>query len=91
MYTIPAMIRIGAVSPIARLMARMDPVIMPGIAAGKVTFHTTCQRVAPKPSAPARSEEGTARRDSCELMMITGKITSINVNAPANTPRPKGS
>ena len=84
------MIKIGADSPIARLMARIEPVIMPGIADGSVMFQITCHGVAPNPRAPARRELGTARNDSWVLMMMTGSVTNMSVKAPANTPRPNG-
>ena len=37
----------GAASPIARLIARITPVMMPGVAAGSTWCQTVCQRVAP--------------------------------------------
>ena len=39
----------GAVSPIARDRARIEPVKIPGYAAGKITFFTVCHFVAPIP------------------------------------------
>ena len=45
---VTAPIRIsGAVSPIARESARIEPVAMPGIAAGSTCRDTTCHCVAP--------------------------------------------
>ena len=38
----------GAASPIARAMARMIPVMIPGAAAGRTERRTICQRVAPR-------------------------------------------
>ena len=69
----------------ARLIARMDPVMIPGVAEGKVMFQTTCQGVHPMPNPPSRREEGTARKASCDEMMTTGSTTSIRVSEPAKT------
>ncbi len=69
----PAMIRIGAASPIARLMARIEPVMMPGMAEGSVMRLIICHRVAPRASAPSRSELGTARSASCDEMITIGQ------------------
>ena len=44
--TAPIMIS-GAVSPIARESARIEPVAIPGIAAGSTWRETTCHWVAP--------------------------------------------
>jgi hypothetical protein len=42
----------GAVSPIARAIARIAPVRMPGSAIGSTTCRVHCQRVAPSPAPP---------------------------------------
>ena len=39
----------GAVSPIARDIARIVPVRMPGMACGSTWFQTVCHLVAPRP------------------------------------------
>ena len=55
----------GAVSPIAREIARMIPVRIPPAALGTTTPRIVCQRVAPSPKLASRRLLGTARSASC--------------------------
>src|SRR5574339_1319208 len=69
----------GAVSPMAREMARMVPVRMPGMALGSTCDQTVCHLVAPTPKLALRSDRGTARIASCALMMMIGKTSKPRV------------
>ena len=51
----------GAVSPIARDSARITPVAMPAIDAGRTCRQIVCHCVAPSASEPSRIDGGTAR------------------------------
>ena len=84
------MISSGAASPMARDIARIAPVIMPGMAAGREICQTDCHLVQPRAIAACFKEFGIARNASCVEMMIMGRMTSISVRPPANTLRPKG-
>ena len=75
----PSTTRIGAASPIARPIARIAPVMIPGIAAGRQMFLTVCQRVAPRPREASLSDGETARSASWEAMMMIGKMTNASV------------
>ena len=79
----------GAVSPIARDSARITPVAMPGMAAGRTCFQIVCHWVAPSASDPSRIDGGTARIASRAVMITTGRTRSPRVSAPASTTRPK--
>jgi hypothetical protein len=86
--TAPARIR-GAVSPIARDRARITPVAIPGIAAGRTCFQIVCHWVAPRASEPSRIEGGTARIASRPAMITTGSTSRPRVSPPAKTTAPK--
>src|SRR5215217_5931722 len=75
----------GAVSPMAREIARMVPVKIPGIAFGRTCDQTVCHLVAPTPKLALRSERGTARIASCPLMMIKGSTSKPKVRPPDST------
>ena len=79
----------GADSPIARESARIDPVAMPGIAAGSTCRETTCHGVAPSAKAPSRTPCGTLRIASRAAMMIVGSTSSVRISPPARTTRPR--
>ena len=74
----------GAVSPIARDMARIVPVSIPGKAAGTVCRETACHLVAPSAIAPCSIETGTARIASRLAMMTIGSTSSARVSPPAS-------
>ena len=71
----------GAVSPIARESARITPVAIPGIAAGRTCFQIVCHLVAPSAIEPSRIEGGTARIASRPAMITTGRTSSPRVSA----------
>ncbi len=79
----------GAVSPIAREIARITPVTMPGIEAGRTWRRIVCHWVAPSASEPSRIEGGTARIASRAAMMIVGRTSSASVRDPARTMKPR--
>ena len=60
----------GAASPIARERARIEPVAIPGTAAGRTWWLIVCHRVAPSASEPSRMELGTARIASLDLAAV---------------------
>src|SRR5690554_2388305 len=64
---------------------------MPGIAAGKTTFLTVCQRVAPIANDALLYSSGTAIKASSEALIIVGNITIPKVIEPDNmeTPKPR--
>ena len=71
----------GAASPIARDIARIVPVSIPGRAAGKTWRETACQRVAPSAIAPCSIDTGTALMASRLAMMMIGSTSSASVSA----------
>ena len=75
----------GAVSPIARDIAKILPVKIPGIAAGRTTRKIVCHFVAPIPYEASRCSLGTARMASCAATIITGKINKLIVKPAAKT------
>src|SRR5688572_33394557 len=75
----------GAVSPMAREMARIVPVRIPGSALGNTCDQTVCHLVAPTPKLALRSERGTARIASCALIMITGSTSKPRVSPAEST------
>ena len=83
--------RMGAASPMARLMAKMPPVMIMGIDAGSVIFQVVCHCVAPSASEAVRKLPGTVRNAYWLETMTIGNTTSINVSPPASTPWPNGS
>ena len=85
--TAPAMMS-GAVSPIARDSARINPVKIPGVATGSTWCQIVCHFVAPSAYEPSRSDPGTARSASRVERMTTGSTSSASVDAPARTLRP---
>ena len=50
---------IGAVSPAARLIPRIPPVNIPGIAVGRTTLKIVCSFVAPSPRDASLYVSGT--------------------------------
>ena len=76
----PTMIS-GAVSPTARESARIEPVAIPGIAAGSTCRQTTCHFVAPSANAPCRMESGTARMASLDDTTTVGRTTECQDQA----------
>ena len=78
----------GAVSPIARESARIEPVAMPGIAAGSTWRETTCHCVAPSAYAPCLIESGTDLIASRAAMITVGSTSSVRIIAPASSTRP---
>ena len=78
----------GAVSPIALATARIVPVRIPGIATGRTWLRTVCHLVAPTPKPACRSELGTARRASCELIITTGRVNKPRVRPADSTVLP---
>ena len=64
---------------------------MPGMLLGRMVRQMVCQRVAPSASEPSRSESGTARIASRLEMMITGRISSARMIAPASRTGPSES
>ena len=79
---------IGADSPMARDRDRIVPVSIPGKASDTTIFRVTCHCEAPSAYAPSRYEWGTLLMASRDAIIITGKIRSVIVNAPANILRP---
>ena len=79
----------GAVSPIARDSARITPVAMPGIAAGRTWRQIVCHWVAPSAIEPSRIDGGTARIASRAAMITTGSTSSPSVRPPASTTLPE--
>ena len=49
-----------------------------------------CHRLAPSAYAACRSDAGIDRNASCEVMITTGRLRSVKVQAPANTTGPSG-
>ncbi len=81
--------RIGAVSPAARPIERIAPVMMPGAAGASTTRRIVCHRVAPSAREPSRSPCGTCRSASSVVRMIVGRIISPSVTRPASSETPK--
>ena len=79
----------GAVSPIARDKAKIEPVKIPGKAAGKTTRKIVCHFVAPIADDASRNAFGTARIASWAKTITTGKINRLIVNPAARTLVPK--
>ena len=74
---------IGAVSPATRVMASSEDVRMPGSEKGSTHLRIVCQRVPPMASEASRNPWGTARSDSSEAVMTTGRIMQASVAQPA--------
>ena len=72
----------------ARDSARITPVAMPGIAAGRTWRQIVCHWVAPRAIEPSRIEGGTARMASRPAMITTGSTSSPRVSPPASTTLP---
>ena len=79
----------GAVSPIARLTAKITPVSILANAWGMTRMDTTCHFDAPSANPPSLMEDGTALRASWEAIITIGSIRSAIVSDPANTLRPR--
>src|SRR5699024_1986302 len=75
----------GAVSPNARDNAKIKPVKIPGIAAGKTTLRIVCHLFPPKPYEASLTGLGTDLIASWLATIITGTISSDMVKAAANT------
>ena len=80
----------GAVSPIARDSARITPVAMPGIEAGRTCRQIVCHWVAPSASEPSRIEGGTARIASRAAMITTGSTSSAERQRAGERGRARG-
>ena len=79
----------GALSPIARERARIEPVAMPGTAAGSTCRRIVCHLVAPSASEPSRIEGGTARIASRAAMITIGSTSSVRVSPPVSSVKPR--
>src|SRR4030042_6348440 len=75
---------IGAVSPETLAVPKIEPVRIPGIAAGNITFLMVCHFVAPHAREASLKLYGTALIASSEVDMMYGSIITASVNAPAN-------
>ena len=71
----------GATSPAPRAIARIMPVMMPGIARGNTMRSMVCHLVAPQANEPSRIERGTAASASSVATITTGKVNSASVMA----------
>ncbi|MCY1309541.1 hypothetical protein D9M70_596460 [compost metagenome] len=72
------------VSPTARDAVRSSAPTMPGSAAGRITFLTVSERVAPRPSEPSRNARGTWVMMSSESDDTNG-ISMMPMTMPAVT------
>ena len=74
---------IGAVSPAARPMERIAPVMMPGMAGGMTTREMVCHWVAPRARLPSRRDDGTLRSASSVVRITVGRTIRARVICPA--------
>jgi hypothetical protein len=79
--TIPIISK-GAVSPKACAIARIEPVMMPGMANGRTWWKIACIFDAPTPSAASRIDGGTAFKAAREAIIITGKLIKVSTIPP---------
>jgi len=74
--------RIGAVSPAARPMLMMMLVMMPGMAAGRITRTMVRQLEAPRLRDASLYVRGTARIASSDARITVGSTSNASVRAP---------
>ena len=67
-------------------MARIIPVMMPGIARGSTMRWIVCHLLAPQAKDPSRIERGTAANASSVATITTGSVSSDSVRAAQNKP-----
>src|SRR5665811_1658265 len=79
---------IGAVSPAALPMPKTAPVIIPGMACGKMIFIIVCHFEAPRAIDACLYVPGTALSASSVVVMITGRIRKARVSEPARIDLP---
>ncbi len=80
--------RSAAVSPTALPIAKIRPVIIPGIAAGTTTRVTVCHLVAPSAKLDSLKDSGTDLMASSEARIIVGRIMKVTVSVPESKPTP---
>ena len=73
----------GAVSPAARAIASMEPVVSPAAALGSTTFRTVRHFGVPRASEASRTLVGTRPSISSEVLSTIGHMMSPRANAPA--------
>jgi len=71
----------GAVSPAARPIPRMEPVRIPGKALGRTTLRVVCHFDTPRAREASRKVCGTALNASSEAPMIVGRTRKPSVKA----------
>src|SRR5512145_1008992 len=72
----------GAVSPAARPMPKMEPVKMPGMALGNTILKVVCHLETPSDKDASRNVCGTDLSASSEAPMIVGRIKNPSVSDP---------
>ena len=86
---LPAVSIKAAVSPIALPADKMTPVIMPGKAAGMITFCMVCHLPAPKAKLFSRYSGGTLKIAACAVRQMVGKSIIAKVRQPESSDQPK--
>jgi len=77
-FTTPTSIN-GATSPAARATARINPVIMAGLAIGNTVSHSVSNLVAPKAKLPSRMDFGIRAKPSSVETITTGNVSKASV------------
>ena len=77
-FTTPTIIK-GATSPAARATAKINPVIIAGVAIGKTVLISVSAFVAPRAKLPSRQFLGIRRRPSSVETITTGTVRIANV------------
>ena len=83
--TTPVIIN-GATSPAPRLIAKITPVNIPGIALGKTIFLIICHFVEPRAKAPSLLALGTERMPSSVATTTTGNVNKASVSEAQRIP-----
>ena len=81
-FALPAVNKRAADSPTILPMAKIAPVIMPGIALGIRMVLIKCHFPLPRPMAPFRYESGTDFSASYVFRVIKGNTMIMSVNEP---------
>jgi len=84
-FTTPTSIK-GATSPAALAIAKISPVIMAGLAIGKITRQIVSNLVAPSAKDPSRTLLGIRVSPSSVATMTTGTVSKASVKDAHSRP-----
>ncbi|CSA56235.1 Uncharacterised protein [Vibrio cholerae] len=84
-FTAPTSIS-GATSPAARAIAKINPVMIAGLAIGSTIRQMVSNWVAPSANDPWRTEIGMRDKPSSVATITTGSVNTANVRADHSNP-----